>query len=203
MTRLVEPSAAAPLAASAYLDGQMLLALPTVNDTRFERAVIYVTEHSADGAMGLVINQPAYGLDLGQLLQQLDIPTISSLTAKMDVMRGGPVEPERGFILHSLDFQLNETQIISLGDTDYGITGTLQALKAIANGTTPHAMLFVLGYAGWGPGQLDAELRDNAWLSMPADPIIMFDMPPIQKWEAAMQKLGVNPGMLSDCGGTA
>ena len=116
------------------------------------------------------------------------------------MLRGGPVDQERGFILHSLDMKLKDTQVLASG---YGLTTTLQGLREIASGHAPREALFALGCATWGPGQLDSELRAHAWLVLPADPQIIFELPPIQKWDAALTRFGINPGMLSDSHGTA
>jgi putative transcriptional regulator len=183
-----------------YLTGHVLLAMPSMTDPRFEKAVIFMVEHDDKGAMGIVINQPIYGLRLGQMFQQLSIDHVGSAPIDLEVLQGGPVETQRGFILHSMDFFQKET--MKVGD-HFGVTGTLEGLNAIAQGDAPRQMLFALGYSGWGAGQLEEEMRDNAWLTLPADADLLFSVSPEKKWETAIGMLGVNPVMLSSAAGTA
>lgn len=182
-----------------YLTGRLLLAMPQMGDPRFERAVIFMCAHDENGAMGLVINNVLPGVDLSELLTQLDIPAPKSAPGG-PVMSGGPVETARGFVLHSADFSQPET--VKVG-TDIGVTGTIDALKAIAAGQGPQNMLFMLGYAGWGAGQLDQEMQQNAWLVADADNDILFKTPPENKWDRAVKKIGIDPGMLSGAAGRA
>lgn len=186
--------------AGTYLTGRILLAMPAMGDPRFHRAVIYMCAHDENGAMGLVINHTLPGVDLGKLLKQLDIPAAQDTAPATPVMSGGPVETARGFVLHSSEFNQNDTIRI---DDMFSVTGTLDALKAIAGGQGPDKMLFVLGYAGWSPGQLDREIQDNAWLVADADPGLIFDSAPESKWEQGIKKLGFDPGMLSGEAGRA
>jgi putative transcriptional regulator len=188
-----------------YLAGKVILAMPAMGDVRFHRAVIFLCAHDSKGAMGLVINHRLPGLDLMQLLGQMNIraedaPPSAPLADSLPVMSGGPVESARGFILHSTDFLQADT--IKIND-DFSITGTVDALRAVANGRGPKRMLFILGYAGWSAGQLDREIQDNAWLIADAAPDLVFGAPPDEKWDRTVKMLGVNPAMLSGEGGHA
>lgn len=183
-----------------YLTGRLLLAMPAMGDPRFHKAVIYMCAHDANGAMGLVINHALPGVDLSQLLEQLNIKQQDANIPDAPVMSGGPVETARGFVLHSNDFKQPDTIKI---DDHFSVTGTIDALRAIASGNGPEKMLFILGYAGWSPGQLDQELQQNAWLVADPDPELIFVSSPEEKWAAAIHKLGVDPGMLSGEAGRA
>lgn len=188
---------------SNYLTGRILLAMPGLDDPRFHRAVIFLCAHDEKGAMGLIVNHTLPGLELQELMAQLDIvPAQETINngAHMPVLSGGPVEAARGFVLHTTDFKQSDTIEI---DERFSITGTVDALKAIAQGNGPHKMLFVLGYAGWDPGQLDQELQQNAWLVADADPDLIFRPSAEQKWEDAVRKLGIDPAMLSGSAGHA
>jgi putative transcriptional regulator len=188
----------------AYLTGKLLLAMPGMGDPRFHRAVIFMCAHDANGAMGLVINHILPGLDFRQLLEQLSLggqPVTGGPSAdRLQVLSGGPVESARGFILHSEDYMQKDT--VRIGD-QFGVTGTVDALRAIARGDGPKRILFILGYAGWGAGQLDRELQDNAWLVVDPDPKLIFETDPDQKWEMAIRKIGIDPTMLSGVAGRA
>ncbi len=187
---------------SINLTGKLLIAMPGMGDPRFHRAVIFICAHDAKGAMGLVVNHIVPGLELGQLLDQLQIHDRGPDPVRIDtpVLNGGPVESARGFILHSNEYQQKDT--IRIDDT-YGVTGTIDALRAVAEGRGPGRMLFVLGYAGWSPGQLEQEMQDNAWLVADADPEIIFEAHADQKWSAAVRALGIDPAMLSGHAGHA
>jgi putative transcriptional regulator len=185
------------------LTGKLLLAMPGLGDPRFYRAVIFMCAHDEKGAMGLVINHVLPGIAFSSLMDQLKISSDIKFDMnkfKTPVMCGGPVEGVRGFILHSRDFTQKDT--VPVGDF-YGITGTVEALRAIATGSGPDQLLFILGYAGWGPTQLDQEIQDNSWLVCDPDPGIIFQADPAEKWELAVQKLGFNPGRLSSESGRA
>lgn len=186
-----------------YMTGRLLLAMPGMGDPRFHKAVIYVCAHDENGAMGLMINSVLPGVDLSELLSQLDIDVGSEIKEKssdMPVLSGGPVETARGFVLHSSDFCQDDT--IEINDK-VGVTGTIDALKAIASGKGPEQMLFLLGYAGWSKGQLDQEIQQNAWLITDADSELIFAATPEEKWDLAVKKLGVDPAMLSAVAGSA
>lgn len=184
---------------SPYLTGKLLIAMPQMGDPRFHKAVIFMCAHDVNGAMGLVINHTLPGLELGELLTQLHIMDAQP-KPDIPVMSGGPVETGRGFILHKGDFK----QIDSLKiESDIYVTGTIDALKAIAQGKGPDEMLFILGYAGWTAGQLDMELQQNAWLVVDADPSLIFEGDPELRWDRAIRKMGIDPSMLSGSAGRA
>ncbi len=190
---------------NGYFDGNLLLAMPSMSDPRFQKAVIYMCAHSADGAMGIVVNQRAQHITFSKLLEQLDIaPTLSEDSIripveKMPVYTGGPVETGRGFVLHTKDyFSADSTLQI---DESISLTATIDILRAIASGRGPMRSLLALGYAGWAPGQLEREIQANGWLMCPADNELVFDAAIESKYDRAMAKLGVHPSFLvSDAG---
>jgi putative transcriptional regulator len=193
--------------AQGYLDGQMLIAMPAMNDERFARAVIYVCAHSSEGAMGIIVNQPAGNIKFPDLLVQLEvIPAAERIelpvrAEDVKVLKGGPVEAGRGFVLHSADFFIENSTL----PIDEGIclTATLDILKAIARGKGPHNAILALGYAGWAPGQLENEIQQNGWLHCPADPELIFGDDTEAKYDKALRKIGIDPGMLSSEAGHA
>lgn len=182
-----------------YLTGRLLIAMPQMSDTRFHKAVIFICAHDANGAMGLVINHTLPGLELSTLLSQLDIPGVT-YGADVPVMSGGPVETARGFILHAGSF--NQIESLKI-EQDIYVTGTIDALKAIAQGRGPEKLMFILGYAGWTAGQLDYEMQQNAWLVTDADADLIFSNDPEGRWERAIRKIGIDPSMLSGDAGRA
>jgi putative transcriptional regulator len=190
-----------------YLDGQMLIAMPAMNDERFSRAVIYVCAHSTEGAMGIIVNHPAANIKFPDLLVQLEvIPAAERIqlpnrAEEVKVLKGGPVETGRGFVLHSADFFIENSTL----PIDEGIclTATLDILKAIARGNGPESAILALGYAGWGPGQLEQEIQQNGWLHCAADPELIFGTDTDLKYEKALRKIGIDPGMLSSEAGHA
>jgi len=175
------------------LRGNLLVATPSLRGDTFAKSVIYMCTHSAAGAMGIVINQRAPEVKFRDLLAQLHLPH-NEIKVDPIVHFGGPVESGRGFVLHSTDFMREDT--IRLGD-NIGITGTVDILRAISEGHGPQKSIFALGYAGWGPGQLDAELQANSWLTVPADDDLLFSGGLSGKWEKALLKIGVTPAALS------
>ncbi len=188
---------------SGYLTGKLLLAMPSMGDPRFHRAVIFLCSHDADGAMGLVVNHTLPGIAFHELVKQLDLRSdiVVNLNAlRMPVMNGGPVESARGFLLHTPDFKREETVLIG---GQYGVTGTVEAVQDIVRGEGPDNLLFILGYAGWSAGQLDWEIQQNAWLVADADPSIIFHQDNDAKWAKAIGQLGFDPGMLSGTAGSA
>ena len=197
----------APTSARGYLDGQMLIAMPAMNDERFSRTVIYVCAHSSEGAMGIVVNQPAANIKFPDLLVQLEVIPASErieLPTKaegMKVLKGGPVETGRGFVLHSADYFIENSTL----PIDEGIclTATLDILKAIARGGGPASAILALGYAGWAPGQLENEIQANGWLHCTADPELIFGNDIDSKYEKALRKIGIDLGMLSSEAGHA
>ena len=184
-----------------YLDGQMLIAMPAMRDERFARSLIYVCAHSSEGAMGIVVNRAAANISFSDLLVKLDIVPAADLiqlptrAGDVTVLKGGPVETERGFVLHSADFFIENSTL----PIDEGIclTATLDILKAIARGAGPASAILALGYAGWAPGQLENELQNNGWLHCSADRDLIFGTEIDAKYERAMKKIGIRPGMLS------
>ncbi|MDX1738704.1 MAG: YqgE/AlgH family protein [Alphaproteobacteria bacterium] len=178
---------------SGYLAGQMLVAMPGMTDPRFERSVIYLCVHNEEGAMGLILNQLLDTITFNELLDQLDIPKTSPEN-EIKVHFGGPVEAGRGFVLHSSDYARDGTVLMEDG---VGLTATIDVLRDISNGTGPQNKVLALGYAGWGPGQLDSELQENAWLTCPAKGDILFDDELFTKWDRAMTTIGIDPALLS------
>jgi putative transcriptional regulator len=189
-----------------YLDGQLLIAMPSMTDPRFNRAVIYLCAHSAEGAMGLIINQRAPHITLSRLLEQLDITVVGSrpvaiLVGSMAVHVGGPVETSRGFVLHSADYFAADSTL-QINESVY-LTATIDILKAIAKGSGPDKAILALGYAGWAPGQLEREIQANGWLNCPADSEIVFDANIEAKYNRALARLGINPSYLVGAAGRA
>jgi putative transcriptional regulator len=190
-----------------YLDGQMLIAMPTMRDERFARTLIYVCAHSSEGAMGIVVNQAAGNVNFPDLLVQLevipaaDVIQLPSRAETVKVLKGGPVETGRGFVLHSSDFFIENSTL----PIDEGIclTATLDILKAIARGEGPISAVLALGYAGWAPGQLETEIQENGWLHCSADSELIFGSDIDGKYERALHKIGIDLGMLSTDAGHA
>lgn len=191
----------------AFLDGQLLIAMPGMADKRFARSVVYVCAHSGDGAMGIVINKLATEVKFRDLLVQLEIvqaqdePDLPGGVDNIRVHRGGPVETGRGFVLHSNDFII-ENATLAIAD-GICLTATLEILRAISDGRGPDRALLALGYAGWGPGQLEFEIQANGWLHSQADRSILFDNDIGGKYDRALAKIGVSPAMLSSDAGHA
>jgi putative transcriptional regulator len=186
---------------AGYLDGQLLIAMPGMADDRFARAVIYVCAHSAEGAMGIVLNRPAADLSFPDLLVQLDIvPAMERIrlphrVGRMQVLMGGPVETSRGFVLHSPDFHIEQSTLPI--DEGVCLTATIDILRAIARGDGPQSAVLALGYAGWTAGQLESEIQANGWLTCPADAELIFNSSADVRYELAMRKIGIEPAMLS------
>ena len=183
-----------------HLTGKMLIAMPSMGDPRFAGSVVYMCAHSDEGAMGLIVNKPARDLGFVELLDQLGITPIEQ-ARNIVVHFGGPVENGRGFVLHSPDYQ-TEGSTIEV-DASISMTGTLDILEDIARGFGPATSLMALGYAGWGPGQLESELTQNGWLICDGVPEIVFGRDDDDKWTKALATLGVSPLMLSSEGGSA
>jgi putative transcriptional regulator len=179
------------------LTGQLLIAMPQMEDPRFSRSVVFMCAHNAEGAMGLVVNKTVDQLSMGELLAQLGIEGDGFNRARVHF--GGPVEAGRGFVLHSTDYAEQATLVVG----DVGVTATLDILRAIGRGEGPRQRFFALGYAGWGPGQLDAEIQANGWLTVPSDNALLFDDGNDDKWRRAIAKLGVDPFALSGDAGHA
>lgn len=182
------------------LTGQILIAMPGMPDPRFEYSVIYICAHSDDGAMGLIVNKPSVDVTFENLVDQLSIENTGNLS-DIRVHFGGPVELGRGFVLHSPDFRSEMTTLNV--DDGFAMTATLDVLESIAQGSGPDKRLIVLGYAGWGPGQLESEIAANGWLLCDASTDLVFDTADGDKWEAAFSSLGISPLALSSEGGRA
>ncbi len=180
-----------------YLSGQMLIAMPGMTDPRFEKAVIYICAHNEDGAMGLVVNRLIESMTFPEMLKQLDIEP-SEPEDVIRVLLGGPVDQARGFVLHSPDYLQDASMVV---DDDVALTATIDILRAIADGAGPRNRLLALGYAGWGPGQLNSEILHNGWLNVSADDDLVFGEDLDAKWERAMAKIGIDPFLLSDDAG--
>jgi putative transcriptional regulator len=191
----------------SYLDGQLLIAMPVMGDPRFERSVIYLCAHSAEGAMGIIVNRPAGSIDFPGLLVQLEIIKKSEQiklpenAETLKVLKGGPVETGRGFVLHSSDFFIQDATLRI--DDEICLTATVDILKAIAKGSGPKHAILALGYAGWAAGQLESEIQENGWLHCDADPDLIFGNDVEEKYSRALRKIGVDPGMLSNEAGHA
>lgn len=196
-----------PSGAPSYLDGQFLVAMPGMTDERFARSVIYVCAHSADGAMGIIVNKPVTDLSMPDLLLQLDVAQeadairLRERVGHMPVLMGGPVEGRRGFVLHTDDFHIDQSTLII--DEGICLTATVEILRAIASGAGPASAVLALGYAGWQAGQLEAEMQHNGWLNVPADTSLIFDTAPDSKYERAVAGLGIDLSRLSMFAGHA
>jgi putative transcriptional regulator len=181
------------LPGSKFYDGQFLIAMPAMTDKRFARSVVYMCAHSEDGAMGLIVNQPARNISAPDLLEKLGVTTSDGADgniARLAIQIGGPVEAGRGFVLHSADFNIEDSTMTI--DGRIALTATIDILRAIVEGRGPERAILALGYAGWSPGQLEDEIQANGWLTCPADPEIIFDPDTDQKYHRALGKLGVD-----------
>jgi putative transcriptional regulator len=181
------------------LTGQLLIAMPAMPDPRFAHSVIFMCMHDERGAMGIIVNQVVDGLDFGKLLEQVGIKD-EPPKRRIAIHVGGPVESGRGFVLHSSDYGLDSTL-----DVDGGIrlTQSIEVLKEISRGGGPRRCLLALGYAGWGPGQLEREIKQNGWLNVAADEELIFGAAIDDKWRLALAKMGIDPTMLSSSAGRA
>ncbi|MGE3067509.1 MAG: YqgE/AlgH family protein [Hyphomicrobiaceae bacterium] len=182
---------------NGYLEGQLLIAMPTMTDKRFQRSVIYMCAHSAEGAMGLIINQRASHISFPELLDQLRIASedgeapASAPAIDMDIHVGGPVETSRGFVLHSSDYYVDDATMQI--DSGINLTATIDVLRALAGGKGPNRAILALGYAGWRAGQLESEIQANGWLHCPADLGLIFDRDIDEKYNRALSKIGIDP----------
>ena len=200
--------------------GRLLIAMPVLQDQSFDHTVIYLCQHDETHAMGLILNQPIEGLDFGRMLRELGIaPGLADGDRELSgktIFRGGPVQNDRGFVLHTLDYHIEditlnlgppsdsgpETPAMPEISDSVGLTATRDILVDLSKGTGPQQSLIALGYAGWGPGQLETELSHNAWLIAPATKDLIFGDPELM-WARALERLGVQPGHLSIVAGTA
>ena len=178
----------------SFLEGKLLIALPGMPDPRFEKSVIFMCAHSGDGAMGIIINKAVEGLSFREMMDKLKIG-VTAATPDPPIHFGGPVQTGRGFVLHSGEFE-SQDSTMAVTD-DISLTATLDILRAIANGTGPARSLFALGYAGWDGGQIEDEIRANGWVHCDADNAIIFDGALDGKWSRALKKLGIDMSGLS------
>ncbi len=174
------------------LTGQLLIAMPTLPDPRFAHSVSLICEHTEYGALGVVINRPL-NMDVGEVLEQFDLQTEDAIVAGQPVFAGGPVQPERGFVIHDGSEDYDAT--IRIND-NLSVTTSKDVLERLARGRGPGRVLFALGYAGWGAGQLEQELADNSWINVPVDESILFTVPPDLRWEQAARLLGIDVRLL-------
>lgn len=182
-----------------FLTNQFLVAMPALADPNFHQSVTFICEHNAQGALGIIINRPS-NVVLGDIFRQLSIDATDAASKDLPVWQGGPVQLERGFVIHTPAGDWQSTLKL---DTGLGVTTSRDVLDAIARGAGPEKTFIALGYAGWGAGQLEAEMAENAWLSTPADPHILFDLPVDERWQAAARKIGVDLTLLSGDAGHA
>jgi putative transcriptional regulator len=187
---------------SGSVEGQLLIAVPHMEDPRFRHSVIFMCSHSRSGAVGLVVNKVIDDMPFADLLQQLDIERGEKAKA-IRVHFGGPVEPGRGFVLHSEDWGGQDTISVVGPNGNYALTGTIDVLKAIAEGGGPSRWLIALGYAGWDGGQLEEEMTRHGWYSAAGSPAILFDTPADERWETAFQAEGIDPRLLATETGAA
>lgn len=180
---------------SISLSGKCLLAVPGISDTRFSRSVVYICANAKDGSMGLIVNRPIIPVKFDELIRHLDVSIKpEDILSRPDILYGGPMESSRGFVLHSSDFTLVST--VNIGG-DISITSTLDILDMVAKGQGPKNCLILLGYVSWKEGQLEEELKDNMWLICDGGKELVFDVPYNKRWQKGMEKLGINPNMLS------
>lgn len=184
----------------SQLGGQMLLAMPGMADPRFDQSVVYMCVHSDTGAMGIIVNKVAPMMSFGDLVAQLDVKPgdggeIPDHVMAMPVLFGGPVEPARGFVLHTTDYFASDSSLRV--SKRIALTATIDILRAMAKGEGPRRAVLALGYSGWAPGQLEDEIQRNGWLNCAADEDILFHSAHEQKYMMAMRKIGVDPAMLS------
>lgn len=183
-----------------YLDGKLLVAMPGMGDPRFEKAVVFMCAHSPEGAMGLMINKPAYNIGFGELMKQLNISWEKTQSAPK-VRLGGPVEHGRGFVLHSAEYHVEDSSMVV--NDEFAMTATLDILRDISKEQGPEQAVLTLGYTGWAPGQLEMELQANGWVICEATPHLVYNVPDEEKWSESIKTLGFDPRFLSAEGGSA
>lgn len=190
-----------------FLEGRCLVAMPSLQDGHFNRSVVYLCAHSEEGAMGIIVNHPAPGVNLVDLLLQLKVIDSSDASRLIEsiggqrVLSGGPVDASRGFVLHSTDYRADDATMVI--DDSVSMTATLDVLRAIAHGDGPQKAVLALGYAGWSPGQLEKEILANSWMICPADSSLLFDPEHETKYERALGVIGVDLGFLANDAGHA
>lgn len=182
------------------LTGKFLIAMPGMGDPRFDRSVILMCEHSQDGALGLIVNKPLLDLTENELFTQLSLESPAAAKDSAPIYFGGPVDPSRGFVVHGADYGSDTTLQVAQG---VAMTATLQVLQDIAEGNGPAKRRIMLGYSGWGPGQIEAELQQNGWLAADPSEALIFAAEPDAAWAGALESLGINPLLLSEAGGRA
>lgn len=189
------------------LRGQYLVAMPGMADERFVETVVFLVAHGEDGAMGLVVNKPMGDMHLSDILMEMELDAearairVSEQRLEQDVLKGGPVDTSRGFVLHTPDYFRDGNSYL-VGE-EVCLTATLDVLRAIADGTGPAHSVLALGYCGWGAGQLEAELKQNGWLTLEHTPDLMFSVPAARRYDKALAMLGVSRANLSPYSGTA
>ncbi|MDC7682223.1 YqgE/AlgH family protein [Asticcacaulis sp. BYS171W] len=195
---------------TATLQGRLLVAMPGLDDPNFDHSVIYLCQHDEESAMGIILNQPIAGLSFGRMMEELGIEITDDRQTEHSIYNGGPVQNDRGFVLHSLDYFIDDITLPLNVDPEalevrrgVGLTVSRDILVDLSRGTGPSKSLIALGYAGWGAGQLEAEIRDNAWLVAPASHEILFSHDPEHIWQSALKTLGIAPEHLSHLSGKA
>ena len=184
-----------------FLAGKLIIAMPTMSDPRFKRSVVCICAHNEDGAIGIIINKIIESLSFSKIIKQLKLKkNMTKNDYKDHIYFGGPVETERGFILHSSDYSSENSTSIN---SEISMTASTEILQALIDGNGPNKSIVALGYAGWGPGQLDTEIQSNAWLSVESDLELVFSAKTAEKWDMALEKIGVNPALLSTEAGRA
>jgi putative transcriptional regulator len=178
--------------APPFLTGRLLLAMPSMVDPRFKNAVIAMCSHDEQGAMGIAVHSHVSGITLHGLLEQFDVQTTG--VEDVPLFAGGPVEPQRGFVLHSLDWGGQETKVIA---GKWGLSSTIDALRALGRPNGPTGWLVALGYAGWGPGQLDGEMQSSGWHVAEGDAALLFDLEIEARWPTAWRSTGIDPRLVS------
>ncbi len=187
---------------ATFLTGQFLLAMPGIGDSRFDHAVIAMCAHDAGGALGIGVGTVIPGLGLHAMLRQLDIDSGAAIDAPVHL--GGPVEPRRGFVLHTTDWSGQDTvEVAGTSGTLWSVSGTTDVLRAIAAGRGPKRWLVALGYAGWGAGQLDGEMTRHGWFNVPGDLDLLYETPADRRWRRGFAEAGVNARMLASGAGMA
>jgi len=181
------------------LTGQLLIAMPGMGDPRFDGSVVFLCDHSGEGAMGLIVNKPVPEVSFAEMIGQLGIEAMQP--PRVPILFGGPVETGRGFVLHSGEYGNGEGTLKV--DGGYGMTATLDVLEDLAHGGGPAQAVMALGYAGWAPGQLETEFQANGWLACDADEALIFGTAPEARWAAALERIGIDPRLLSTEGGSA
>ncbi|MBP01943.1 MAG: hypothetical protein CMM25_03910 [Rhodospirillaceae bacterium] len=180
------------LVSDGYLSGKLLISAPSMGDSRFNRALIYICSHSDGGAMGLIVNQVIQDFPLSKMAEEIGVSWNDNF-ASINVLCGGPVESSRGFILHSADYQVKGSLAVN---DDVVLSATIEVVEAITQGLGPKNFIVALGYTGWGEGQLEQEIKEDSWLCAAADNNLLWIEEPHLKWDMALKKLGVNPNVL-------